>query len=179
MGAARPVLPDLLGPGLTTLFCGSAASPRSAALAAYYAGPGNRFWPTLHEIGLTDHVYRPAEYPALAGLGIGLTDLAKAVHGRDHALVAGDDDPAALAAKIARHRPRILAFTSKRPARVFLKACPGRIEAPYGRLPETVCGGVAVFVLPSPSGAARRWWDIAPWRALAAAHWDVRTTNVL
>jgi TDG/mug DNA glycosylase family protein len=29
-------------------------------------------------------------------------------------------------------------------------------------------GRTAVFVLPSPSGQARRSWDIEPWRQLAA-----------
>src|SRR3546814_13773735 len=48
-----PVLPDVLAPGLRLVFCGSAAGRKSAELGAYYAGPGNKFWPTLYEIGLT------------------------------------------------------------------------------------------------------------------------------
>ena len=69
------VLPDLIEPGLTTMFCGSAASSASARVGAYYAGPGNRFWTVLHETGLTPHLFVPAEFQELLSLGIGLTDL--------------------------------------------------------------------------------------------------------
>jgi G:T/U-mismatch repair DNA glycosylase len=41
------VLPDLLRPGLRIVFCGTAAGTASARAGAYYAGPGNAFWPTL------------------------------------------------------------------------------------------------------------------------------------
>src|SRR3546814_6083057 len=54
-----PVLPDVLAPGLRLVFCGSAAGRKSAELGAYYAGPGNKFWPTLYEIGLTPRHFRP------------------------------------------------------------------------------------------------------------------------
>ena len=72
------VLPDLIEPGLTTLFCGSAASSASARAGAYYAGPGNRFWPTLSETGLTPRQFSPKEFRELAKHGLGLTDLGKA-----------------------------------------------------------------------------------------------------
>jgi len=38
----------------------------------------------------------------------------------------------------------------------------------YGLQPERI-GGAAVWVLPSTSGAARRFWDVGPWRELARA----------
>ena len=41
-------------------------------------GPGNRFWRTLHEVGLTPTELRPDEYARLLNHGIGLTDLARA-----------------------------------------------------------------------------------------------------
>jgi double-stranded uracil-DNA glycosylase len=34
------VLPDVLGPGLRVVFCGTAAGAVSAVRGAYYAGPG-------------------------------------------------------------------------------------------------------------------------------------------
>lgn len=43
LGAAPPVLPDLLRPGLRVVFCGTAAGAASALSGAYYAGRGNRF----------------------------------------------------------------------------------------------------------------------------------------
>jgi TDG/mug DNA glycosylase family protein len=36
----------------------------------------------------------------------------------------------------------------------------------YGLLEERIVGTM-IFVLPSPSGAARAYWDLAPWRDLA------------
>jgi len=39
------VLPDVLTPGLQVVFCGTAAGTASAKRGAYYAGPGNQFWP--------------------------------------------------------------------------------------------------------------------------------------
>ena len=165
---SEPVLPDIIEPGLRVVFCGSAAGAVSARVGAYYAGPGNKFWPTLHTVGLTPRLLAPAEYPTLPQYGLGLTDMAKYVSGADSALPRGCDDPAGLARRILAVRPRILAFTAKRPARVFLASEFGLHTVAYGTQPVTV-DGIALFVLPSPSGLARRFWDIGPWQALAAA----------
>ena len=48
-----PILPDVLESGLDLVLCGTAAGRKSAEMLAYYAKPGNRFWPTLHAVGLT------------------------------------------------------------------------------------------------------------------------------
>lgn len=166
--APKPVLPDVLRPGLAVVFCGSAAGAVSARVGAYYAGPGNRFWPTLFEIGLTPRLLAPAEFRTLPDHGLGLTDMAKHVSGADAALPRGADDPAGLRERVLAVRPRILAFVGKRSARVFLKSAFGQQEISYGEQAETL-EGIWLFVLPSPSGAARRYWDIGPWRALARA----------
>jgi len=47
------VLPDMLAPGLRIVFCGTAVGSASARRRAYYASPGNSFWPTLFRVGLT------------------------------------------------------------------------------------------------------------------------------
>ena len=107
------VLPDVLNPGLTTVFCGSAASSASARQGAYYAGPGNRFWPILFEAGFTPHAFEPAEFRDLAPLGIGLTDLAKHESGMDIALSSDAYDSDLLLKKIKTAQPRHLAFTGK------------------------------------------------------------------
>ena len=164
----EPILPDILEPDLRIVFCGSAAGAVSARLGAYYAGPGNKFWPTLHEVGLTPRRLAPAEFPSLPRYGLGLTDMAKFASGADSALPRGCDDPAGLACRIRAFHPRILAFTAKRPARVFLASAFGIDAVPYGEQPVTL-DGIRLFVLPSPSGLARRFWDIGPWQALAAA----------
>lgn len=143
------------------MFCGSAAGAVSARLGAYYAGPGNRFWPTLFETGILPRPLAPEAFRAALDHGIGLTDLAKFAAGADSALERAADDPEAFRRKIEMARPRALAFVGRRAARVVL----GRAVAP-GRQAERI-GGAVVFVLPSPSGAARGYWDPEPWRALA------------
>jgi TDG/mug DNA glycosylase family protein len=157
----RHILPDLLQPGLALVFCGTAAGRRSAAERAYYAHPGNLFWRALFEAGLTPRLLMPAEFPLLPRYGIGLTDLAKRHSGNDAELPRDAFDAPALLAKIERHAPRLLAFTSKNAARSALGHTAG-----YGLLDETI-GGTRLFVLPSPSGQARGHWDLAPWLALS------------
>jgi TDG/mug DNA glycosylase family protein len=164
-----PVLPDLLAPGLVTVFCGSAVGAASARIGAPYAGPGNKFWPMLAETGLTPHRFAPQEWRLLAALRIGLTDMNKTQSGSDASLSPAADDPAALLRKVRKHRPRLLAFTAKRPAGVFLRHAFARDSVGYGLQSETV-GGTAIFVLPSPSGLAVRFWEPAWWHALAALH---------
>ena len=158
------VLPDVLGTGLRIVFCGSAAGAVSARVGAYYAGPGNRFWPTLHRAGLTPRLLAPAEFRTVLRYGIGLTDLCKTESGSDAELSRQTDDAAALSAKIARYEPAVLAFNGKRAARVFL----GAETLDYGKQVLRI-GGTDVHVLPSTSGAARRWWDETFWRRVAGA----------
>ena len=56
------MLPDVLEPNLRVVFCGTAAGSASARAGAYYAGPGNSFWRTIHAIGLTPRQLRPQEF---------------------------------------------------------------------------------------------------------------------
>ena len=157
-------LPDQLRPGLRLVFVGTAASERSAATGHYYAHPSNRFWPTLHAVGLTPRLYRPQEFPALLALGIGFTDLCKRGAGMDHVALQAGVDIEGFIAKMRRYRPETIAFTSKRAASLF-----------YGRPTSAIALGrqpprddvPTVFVLASPSGAASGAWTLQPWRALA------------
>lgn len=156
------VLPDLLQAHLKIVFCGTAPGTVSARRGAYYAGPGNAFWPTLFEVGLTPRRIIPDEYSVITQFGLGLTDLAKHVYGADSVLAATDFGRDELRAKILHHGPRILAFTSKRAGQEFL-----RRSVSYG-LQEEKIGSTLLFVLPSPSGLARRHWTVQPWLDLAA-----------
>lgn len=161
------VLPDVLLPNLAIVFCGSAAGAVSARRQAYYAGPGNAFWPTLFEVGLTPRLLMPGEYACVTEFGLGLTDLAKTVSGSDRTLSARDFDPEGLRAKIVAFRPRLLAFTSKRSASEFLGH-----GVDYGLARENV-GETSLFILPSPSGAARRYWNREVWHELARLRFDL------
>jgi double-stranded uracil-DNA glycosylase len=156
------ILRDVLVSGLRVVFCGTAAGTASAKQRAYYAGPGNAFWRTLFEVGLTPRLVEPAQYDIVLHYGLGLTDLAKTVSGSDRALLQEHFDRDSLRAKIRHFRPKMLAFTSKRAAEEFIGH-----PVEYGLAEETI-GSTLLFVLPSPSGLARRYWSQEPWRGLAA-----------
>ena len=158
-------LPDLLAPNLRVVFVGTAAGAYSAKLGAYYAKPGNRFWLALHEAGITPRLFEPQEYPKLFELCVGLTNLCKRDAGMDHVVKPTRDDLLQFEVKLHQYRPRIVAFTGKRPASYWLKTPTRRLR--YGRQDRAASDFPDVFVLPSPSGAARSYWDIAPWQALA------------
>ena len=153
------MLPDRLGPGLKVIFCGTAAGHISAARGHYYAGPGNRFWPMLAETGITPRRFTPEEDDLLLPLGIGLTDLAKDISGMDRDIPRAAYTPARLAALIADLAPQRLAFTSLTAAKIALGT-----YHPAGRI---IANGLPIWVLPSPSGAARRHFSAAPWHDLA------------
>ena len=155
------VLPDLIVSGLRVVFCGSGGGSRSAKLGAYYADPRNQFWPTLYQTGLTPRLIKPEKFRVLVEFGIGLTDLNKHEFGMDEALSGTKDDSAGLDEKMTRFQPRVLAFSGKRPAKTFLGRSTG-----YGFQDEQI-GATKIFVLPSPSGAGQRYWDVKFWHELA------------
>jgi double-stranded uracil-DNA glycosylase len=160
-------LPDLMAPDLKVIFVGTAAGKRSKELGHYYAGRGNRFWSTLHEIGLTPHCFAPSEFRNLLPLGIGLSDMSKLGSGMDHEISKSEYDPELFDDSLRRYRPRAVAFTSKKTASVWRRGAPTS-EIAYGRQPRTSAVDPEFFVLPSPSGAARSSWAIEPWHELAA-----------
>jgi TDG/mug DNA glycosylase family protein len=157
------ILPDILRPGLGLVFCGTAPGTASARARAYYAGPGNAFWKTLHETGLTPVQLLPEEFARLPEFGIGLTDICKVSYGSDEEVGTTEFDLARLETEIATAEPARLAFNGKNAARGALER-----QVDYGVQAERI-GGAELWVLPSTSGAARRFWDIEPWQELASA----------
>ena len=163
LGTEEAVLPDVLTAGLDLVFCGTAPSRISFQRRAYYANPGNAFWPTLAKVGLLPEPFAPERFAELPRFGLGLTDLNKTEVGSDHELTPAAMDAQSLHAKLRRFRPAAIAFTSKNAASLGLG-----IKTPsYGRQVELLEGAVA-FVLASPSGRARSFWTLAPWKEAAA-----------
>jgi TDG/mug DNA glycosylase family protein len=115
-------LPDQLQNNLRLVVVGTAASQRSADAGHYNAHPGNRFWRTIHEAGITPRRYEPREFPDLLKLGIGA--------GMDHQALAFTIDIPAFREKMRRYRPTTIAFTSKKAASLF-----------YGRPAQAVALG--------------------------------------
>jgi TDG/mug DNA glycosylase family protein len=159
-------LPDQLREDLRLVFVGTAAGQRSADVGHYYAHRGNRFWRTIHEIGITPRRYEPHEFPDLLKLGIGFTDMCKSGAGMDHQALAFPIDIPGFCEKMRRYRPKIVAFTSKKAASLFYSR-PTKAVA-LGRQPAQDDFPV-VFVLASPSGAASSHWSVQPWQELADA----------
>lgn len=157
------VLPDVLESTLKVVFCGNAAGKVSAQRGAPFAGPGNYFWWVLHEVGLTPVQLEPEEFRRLPEFGLGLTDACKTRFGSDAEVGTGGHDPDRVRRSIAAVKPTHLAFVGKQAAKVVLER-----PVDYGPQPDRI-GGAQVWVLPSPSGLARRFWSVEPWRELAAA----------
>ena len=154
-------LHDLLRPGLDLVICGTAASSVSAKRGQYYAGPGNRFWSVLEETGLTPRLLHPSEYRSLLEHGIGLTDVVKDQAGMDIE-IDFPEHGVTVEHRLRPHSPRFLCFNGKRAASEALG--PRRVS--YGAQSKTF-GSTRLFVAPSTSAAARRWWDIGLWQQLA------------
>lgn len=159
--SVQDVLPDLLAPGLKVVFCGTAAGRVSAATQSYYAHPQNQFWRTLAMIGLTPRQLRPHEYSELLRYGIGLTDLSKSHAGMDSDIPREGFDPENFADKVQQYHPQLVAFTSKTAGQKYLKR-----PVAYGLQVEQI-SDTRLYVLPSPSPAARGSWDTTYWHALA------------
>src|SRR5829696_6707624 len=136
-GVIRPtfllVLPDLLKRNLDLVICGTGAGRRPAEIGQYYAGAGNRFWRTLHEVGLTPTELAPEQADQLLPLGIGLTDLVKENAGADHDLSFSIADVMHLRMKVTFNQPWYLCFNGKRAAREFLRV-PDVEYGVHGRL---------------------------------------------
>jgi TDG/mug DNA glycosylase family protein len=156
-----PILPDVLQPGLRLVVCGTAPGTRSALDQAYYAHPQNEFWGVMYRGGVTPRRLVPQEYPDLPRYGVGLTDICKQTFGADSDLARADFDAEGLAARIRAALPDMLAFNGKLAAKRFL----GRNDVPYGLLPDRI-GATRLYVAPSTSKLARRYWDEAIWMNL-------------
>jgi TDG/mug DNA glycosylase family protein len=145
-------LPDVISTSLNVLFCGINPGMRSAAVGFHFVNRSNRFWRVLHLSGFTTRQLEPEEARLLLDYGCGITSAVArpTVSATD---LSREDYIAARPAferKIAKYRPRYLAFLGKPACSVFLN----RRELLWGLQPTTL-GGSAVWVLPNPSGLNR------------------------
>lgn len=113
---------------------------------------------------MTPRILEPAKYRGLLNYGIGLTDLVKHKAGTDDKLDDGDFEAGwrRLAEQLRTYQPLYLVFNGKRAANQYF----GKSRIAFG-LQEERIGETSLFVAPSTSGAAARWWDIGYWQELA------------
>jgi double-stranded uracil-DNA glycosylase len=149
LAAVDRTVHDVIAPGLRVLFCGINPGLYTAWTGNHFARPGNRFWPTLHAAGFTERLYHPSEERLLLARGYGITNLvarttATAAELAPEEIVAGG---AALAEKVRRHAPRVLAVLGVTAYRTAFD----RPRAALG-LQDDAIGDSAIWVLPNPSG---------------------------
>ncbi|HWR88535.1 MAG TPA: G/U mismatch-specific DNA glycosylase, partial [Acidiferrobacterales bacterium] len=142
-------VPDVIAPRLKVLFVGINPGLYSAAVRHHFARPGNRFWPALQRAGLTPRLFSPYEERELLKHGLGITNIvnrasAAAAELGKRELASGGKR---LTAKIARLRPRIVAFLGIDAYRSAF----GAKRITVGPQPQRL-GGAVVWVLPNPSG---------------------------
>ena len=156
------ILEDVLKPSLNVVFCGTAASKKSAANKTYYAGPGNKFWKVLNKTGLTPREFLPEEYTDLLNYDIGLTDIAKKVYGNDDEIKKEDYDIESVIKKIKKYQPKIICFNGKTAGKMFFNLKSVNYGLQLQRFQDS-----KIFIVPSTSGNANGHWDIAFWHDLS------------
>ena len=142
-------VPDVLGPGLSVVFCGINPGRWSAAAAAHFANPRNDFWRLLAEAGLTPRQLSPEEQWELLDLGFGLTNSAERTTPGSSDLRRADFAGSAerLERIAVELRPRFIAFVGKAAYEGAFR------ERPALGLQERRLGETRLFVLPSTSPA--------------------------
>jgi double-stranded uracil-DNA glycosylase len=145
-------LPDVISTSLKVVFCGINPGMRSAAVGLHFATRSNRFWRVLHLAGFTSRQLEPEEALLLLDYGCGITSAVARPTISATDLSRSDYIAArpAFERKIAKYRPRYLAFLGKPACSVFLN----QRDLSWGLQPTTF-GGSAVWVLPNPSGLNR------------------------
>jgi TDG/mug DNA glycosylase family protein len=142
-------LTDIISTSLNVVFCGINPGIRSAAVGLPFANRTNRFWRVLHLAGFTPRQLEPEEALLLIDHGCGLTSAVGRPTARATELSRADYTAArpVFERKIAKYRPRYLAFLGKPAVSVFLN----QRNVSWGLQPATL-GGSALWVLPNPSG---------------------------
>ncbi|MFS1302231.1 G/U mismatch-specific DNA glycosylase [Streptosporangium longisporum] len=145
---------DVLGPDLDVLFCGINPGLYSAATGHHFARPGNRFWPALYRSGFTPRLLSPSEQDLLPSYGLGITNVVQRPTAQAAELSAEEfrEGGKRLARLVAEVRPTVLAVAGVTAYRQAFGAPKAAIGPQRSRI-----GGVAVWVLPNPSGLNAHW----------------------
>jgi TDG/mug DNA glycosylase family protein len=132
------------------LLVGINPSTTSGRVGHHFASPGNPFWRLLFAARLVPEPLTAAEDQRLAEVGIALTNLCPRPTRSAADLTPEEIERGrrALARKIARLEPRVVAFVGLSLYQSFFKL---KTSGGAGAKPETIAGA-RVFVVPNPSG---------------------------
>jgi TDG/mug DNA glycosylase family protein len=145
-----PRLKDVTPPHPRLLLVGINPGLRSGAVGHHFAGNGNPFWNLLHAARLTPELLHYEEDQRLGELGIALTNLCPRMTRTAAELTSSEiaRGRRVLARKIAKLRPRVVAFVGLSLYQMFFQL---PRSGGAGAKPERI-SGAAVFVVPNPSG---------------------------
>ncbi len=149
IAARSKVVRDVIAPNLDVLFCGINPGLYSAAVGHHFAGPANRFWPTLHAAGFTPYRFTAFDERSMLPLGLGITNLVSRASASADEITASElrAGTAVVRRKVTRYSPRFLAVVGLSAFRTAFDA-PKASVGPYP-LPF---GDTRVWLLPNPSG---------------------------
>lgn len=149
LAANNKTIVDVIGPGLSVLFCGINPGLYSGYTGHHFARPGNRFWPTLYAAGFTDRLLKPAEQQELLKHGYGITNLVERATATAAELTAAEllIGGQRLREKVEQYQPQVLAVLGVTAYRTAFQ----RSQAQMGEQTERI-GPAQVWVLPNPSG---------------------------
>ncbi|WP_117880493.1 mismatch-specific DNA-glycosylase [Aureibaculum luteum] len=160
------MLKDVLHKDLKIVFCGTAKGTASVTKGFYYAGSGNQFYKILFNANFTDSLLIPDNCYDIYKFGIGLTDLVHNQHGNDNEINESNYNVKGFIDKINKFKPKYIGFNGKKAASYVLglEGKTGKVQ--YGLQTQKI-KETKLFVLPSTSGSARKYWDEAYWKELA------------
>ncbi len=145
-----PILRDIVTPRPRILFVGINPSLRSQQVGHHFASPGNPFWRLLHASRLVPEELKCEDDGRLVEFGLAMTNVCTRATRAASELSAAELDRGErlLARKIARLRPRVVAFVGVTIYRRYFRAKAGDGAG----LKQEQASGARVFVLPNPSG---------------------------
>jgi TDG/mug DNA glycosylase family protein len=145
-------LPDIIGEGLTVIFCGINPGMTAAVAGHHFVSRSNRFWRVIHLSGFTPEEILPENDRKILQHRCGLTTVVERPTARAEELSAKEFAAAAakFERKITRYAPRFVAFLGK----AAYSALSDRRDIAWGSQ-TAAFGGAAVWVLPNPSGRNR------------------------
>lgn len=157
--AIDDVLPKQPG-ALSMLIVGINPGLWTAAVNAPFARPGNRFWPSLHQAGLTDHLVDASlglsneDEAGLLARGIGITNLIGRATARADELSRQElrDAASHLVQRLHQIQPRAVAIAGITSFRIGFSQPKAHLGEQDTTLIDRWPEGVVLHVVPQPSG---------------------------
>lgn len=157
--AIDDVLPGRPGE-LSMLIVGINPGLWTAAVNAPFARPGNRFWPSLHQAGLTDHLVDASlglaveDESQLLARGIGITNLVGRATARADELDKQElrDGAARLVRRLDDIRPKVVAVAGITSFRIGYSQPKAHLGEQDTSLIDSWPEDIALHVVPQPSG---------------------------